>query len=241
MAKKQNKNVKSVKQEQKKDFLPLAEKAHSIKNILQAISGGINVVDKGLETGDTVRAKRAWSILKNNLERISDLVLAMLEFSRESRLVLSSGNINEVVESVIKAVRPYCDEKSVAVETSLDNITGFNEIDVEKMHEALLNLIINALEAVDAKKGKIKVSTIKDDFNSRILIKVQDNGPGVSDTETVFLPFHSSKTKHSAGLGLSLSRKIVELHNGTITAKNKANAGAEFIITLPCPANQQKQ
>jgi signal transduction histidine kinase len=224
-----------------KDFLPLAEKAHGIKNILQAISGSMEVVDKALEMKDFDRCERGWGILRANLTKIRALVLSMLEYSREARLVRTNSHFSDFVDSVITTSQAKAQEKNVIIESSFDDDDAIVNVDTDKLHDAILNLILNAIEAVSSDKGRVFVRTLRDEVNGDVILTVEDNGPGLQDTEAIFLPFHSSKKGLNAGLGLSMTRKTVESHGGSIRAENSDEGGAKFVISLPCKKSGFKQ
>ena len=218
---------------QKQGFMPLAEKAHGIKNVLQAVKGGIEVVDKALDMGDLERSKRGWGILRSNLEKINKMVLDMLEYARETKLTISRCHVNELVSSVVEVLRPAFEDKGVEVELDLDENDTALEIDAERIRDALTNIIMNAVEAVEADTGKIKIQTRLGKGGKNFICKISDNGPGIEEDDAVFLPFHSSKTGINAGLGLSITKKTIERHGGRISLSSQLGEGAEFTVTLP--------
>lgn len=207
--------------------------SHGIKNVLQAVAGGREVVDHGFKTGDIDRAKRGWNILKRNLDKIRGLVLDMLEFSKESKPVLSNCRLNNLIESVIETLRPQTDKKNVSVVLQMDDRIGVVQLDADKIYDVILNLLLNAIDAVAEQTGLINVSTELDQENGNLLLRINDNGPGIEDTHAIFLPFHTSKGKLGTGLGLPIARKIVSQHGGTIQVQSKIGEGSLFTVTLP--------
>ncbi len=215
-------------------FLPLAEKAHGVKNILQAVRGGMEVVDKALKKGDHERAARGWEILRDNISRISDLVVDMLEYSRESKLLLQEVNFNELIGSVTEQVRPRAGESDIAIKTAFDPGVGVLRLDPDKIVDVALNLIHNAIDAVRTGSGVVEISTnILADKNHYVLT-VKDNGTGIADTQAIFRPFHSSKSTQGTGLGLSIAQKTIEQHKGWIDVDSEPGKGATFKVFLPC-------
>jgi len=207
--------------------------SHGIKNILQAVAGGAEVVDYAFKTGDIVRAKRGWNILKRNIERVRKLVLDMLQFSKESKPVFSNCRFNRLVESAVESLMPRINKKGIRIELNGDKAVGVVQVDADKIHDVILNLVLNAIDAVTGKTGVIKVSTKADRQNEQVILTVTDNGGGISDTEVIFRPFHSAKPKVGTGLGLAIAKKIVDLHDGNIKVQSRPGAGSTFIVTLP--------
>lgn len=215
-------------------FLPLAEKAHGVKNILQAVRGGMEVVDRALKKGDHERAARGWEILRDNISRISDLVVDMLEYSRESKLHLQEVNFNELIATVAEQVRPRAGENNITIKTTFDPGAGVLRLDPDKMIDVALNLIHNAIDAVPPGSGLIEISTSILPDKTRYVLTVKDNGTGIADTQAIFRPFHSSKSTGGTGLGLSIAQKTIARHKGRIEVESEPGKGATFKIFLPC-------
>jgi len=102
-----------------------------------------------------------------------------------------------------------------------------------------LNLVLNALDAVSDGAGVVNVTTELDSANGLLVLRVSDNGPGIEDTEAIFEPFRSAKTKVGTGLGLPIAQKIVAQHGGTIEVASTPGNGATFTVTLPAQTSQQ--
>ncbi len=228
--------TKTTQQEQTEDakqFLPLAEKAHGIKNILQAIKGGMDVVDRSLTSKDMARAKRAWEILKENIVLINDLVADMLKFTRQSDLLLERCDLNQMVSTVVHSLHVKAHEKDAELTLQVDDSIPVLKLDIARINDVVLNLIINAIEAAEQGKGKIDIRTRFDREARTILLEVEDNGPGIEDAHAVFLPFYSSKKSHGTGLGLAISRKTIEQHKGTVEVQSEPGKGALFTVKIP--------
>ncbi len=205
--------------------------SHGVKNILQAIRGGRDVVDQSLETNDIERAKRGWEILGENLDKIEKLVLDMLQFSKDSKLNIKRSDFNAIVRSAVDPLRAGAQEDGKQITVSVDKDIKPIEIDADKMYDVILNLVLNAVYAVPEGTGVVEVATeVK---GETVILSVSDNGPGVEDTESIFEPFHTTKAKVGTGLGLPIARKIVNQHGGTIEVKNQPQKGVVFTVTLP--------
>ncbi len=205
--------------------------SHGVKNILQAIRGGRDVVGLSLERNDITRAKRGWEILDENLDKIEKLVLDMLQFSKDSKLNIKRSDLNAVVGSAAESLRASAQEDGKQIIVSVDKNIKPIEIDADKMYDVILNLVLNAVHEVSKGTGVVEIST--EAKGQTVILSVSDNGPGVKDPESIFEPFHTTKAKVGTGLGLPIARKIVSQHAGTIEVKNQPKKGAVFTVTLP--------
>lgn len=205
--------------------------SHGVKNVLQAVKGGIEVVDKGLEINDIQRAKRGWKILRKNLNQIEKLVLDMLQFSRESELNITDCDLNELVESTVDLLRPGAEELNKHIFVTTDKEIETVPLDADKFSDVILNLTLNAIYAVSRETGVVNVST--EAKGDTVIFRVSDNGPGIEDIQAIFEPFHTTKANVGTGLGLPIAKKIVAGHHGKIEVQTQPGKGATFTVTLP--------
>ena len=208
--------------------------SHHTKNILQALSGGIDLVEMGLKEGSLPKAKEAWPIVQRNLQRINDLILNMLAFSKDRQPLLESINVNYVIRECLDLVGPRADERGVAILSDLDDLPPIPG-DSGGLHQVFMNLLTNGLDAVADDTGTVTVTSQYDSMNRNVVVLVGDNGPGIpaGQLEKIFTPFWSTKGQSGTGLGLAVTRKIVQEHRGRIEVKSKVGEGATFIVTLP--------
>ncbi len=207
--------------------------SHSIKNIAQSMRSGTEVMDKALQTGDLVVAKRTWPILGGNLGRLEKLTLDMLKFSKDETPNLKPCDLNRLVESVVKTIRPQADQQQVSIITEVDENLEQVSMDPDQMADVVMNLLINAIEAVNAKTGQVTVGTELDAKSQQVILRVRDNGPGIENTDPIFEPFHSTKPNTGAGLGLTITHQIIQNHAGTIVVKSMPNKGTIFTVRIP--------
>ena len=216
--------------------------SHDIKNILQALGGGMDLVDFGLQQMSIEKAKDAWPIVQHALQQINQLVLNMLAFSKEREPILESVNINSIIEEIVELEKIGVDERGVILGTDLHHVPP---IQAEKsgLQQALLNLISNALEVVPDKSGVVTVSSQLDRANNNVIIVVSDNGGGIEaeQLEEIFTPFFSSKGQKGTGLGLAVTHKVINEHGGDIQVSSKVNMGTKFTIILPTGNDDTKQ
>lgn len=220
----------------------MATLSHSIKNIMQGMRGGADVVEMGLKKDDLKIAKGGWRILRRNIDRIARLTLNMLAYSKQRTLEIELTPLGAVIEDCALLLEGPCRARSITMMLDLDQEMPPIPIDAHLMHQAILNLMTNAVEAVEDAKGAITVRTAYRQPDSAAPglgpateILVIDNGPGIKPERVpwIFEPFNSSKGSRGTGLGLAVTRRIVEDHGGRITVESEPGKGTTFRIYLP--------
>lgn len=219
----------------------VAEMAHYVKNILQGIEGGATLVDLGLEQKKEVLLKKGWSIVKKSSARVRKLVMDMLTLSKERKPELKVSNLNQIVREVKEALSETAEERKVNLIAEIDEGMGNFLLDEEGIHRILLNLVNNALEAIEG-EGKITLSTKYDEANQQLQLRVADTGKGIPPEirESMFAPFHSTKGSRGTGLGLAVTKKIIKECEGEIRVESKPGEGATFSILLPAKTPGKK-
>ena len=217
--------------------LAAMNRSHGIKNLLQALAGSREVVDHAFKIGDMDRAQRGWGVLNNNLDQINRLILDLLKLSRDSRPNLTDCDLNPLLRQIVETARQRAEKKNILLGLQLDADIDTVALDADKIAEAVLNVILNAIDVVDPNKGKIAVATQADAENNQVIIRVSDNGPGIEDTQVIFEPFHTTNLKKGTGLGLPIAKKIIEEHGGKIHVESTPGHGATFTIQLPTQPN----
>ncbi len=213
----------------------VASLSHSIKNILQGMRGGADVVELGLRKGNTPVVKSGWDIVSRNLERIYELTMNMLAFSKQRKPELEMTNLNPLMDEVVALMGTQYEHKRVALIADLAENMPPLPLDGGGIHQAVVNLLSNALDACAEDKGAVTLSTDFDDATDEVVITIRDNGEGMSPAtrRRLFQPFHSTKGLKGTGLGLVVTKKVVEEHGGRIEVESKAGEGTTFTIRLP--------
>jgi len=213
----------------------VASLSHSIKNILQGLRGGADAVELALNKGDLALAKEGWPILARNLDRILNLTLNMLVFSQPGTLDIEMADLNALVGEVRDLLMPQCDRKRVGLLLDLADDMPPVPVDVNGMHQALVNVVMNALEAAPSKSGVITITTRYEPTEHQARISVSDNGPGIEPErqELVFEAFNSTKGQRGTGLGLPVTRKILTEHGGSVELDSAPGHGTTVIMTIP--------
>jgi signal transduction histidine kinase/pSer/pThr/pTyr-binding forkhead associated (FHA) protein len=218
----------------------VASLSHSIKNILQGMRGGADVVELGFRKNSMKVVGGGWSIVSRNLERIYELTMNMLAYSKQRKPELEMTNIAPLMEEIVQLMQGQFDNKKVALITDFAQDIPPVPIDINGIHQAVLNLLNNALDAVPENDGAVVLHTSYDDQLSKVKIAVTDNGEGIDEEriKRLFQPFNSSKGLKGTGLGLVVTRKIVQEHGGTVEVESKPDDGSTFTILLPCTVDE---
>jgi signal transduction histidine kinase len=209
--------------------------SHSIKNILQALRGGADVVEMGLRASNVGQASKGWRIVDRNLEKIYNLTMNLLAYSKLREPKLEPVNPRVLIDECLELVAAAANEKGVMAVSDVDRDMPPIPLDPDGMHQVVMNLLSNALDAVEPKKGLIRVVCRYDPQRRQCLMEVNDNGTGIPPTMMghLFELFHSTKGNRGTGLGLAVAKKIVEEHEGTISVRSSPTEGTTFSICLP--------
>ena len=213
--------------------------AHGIKNILHGLKGGSYLVDIGINKEDPVKLKKGWEMIKRNVGRTSNLVMDLLSYAKEREPQYENCRPNEIAEDVCMLVQEKARENDVELIKEFDNSIGKVSMDPNTLHEVLLNLMSNAVDAclfdenMD-KKWQVRLTTTKEKDN-RIRFGVTDNGAGMDEEvmQQLFTSFFSTKGHRGTGLGLMVTRKLIEEHRGKIEVQSQPGKGTTFSFYLP--------
>ncbi|MEX2216065.1 MAG: ATP-binding protein [Phycisphaeraceae bacterium] len=213
----------------------VASLSHSIKNIIQGLRGGAEVLELGLRKNSMETVKGGWEIASRNLDRISQLTLNMLTFSKTRKPELDMVNLDKIIEDVQALMQRQFDTKKVAMITDIDEDMPPVPLDAGGIEQALLNLLNNALEAVQPGTGVVTLRVEFDGAGQSLRLRITDNGEGMDARmrKNLFQPFHSTKGLKGTGLGLVVTKKIIEEHSGKISVESEPRKGTTFTITLP--------
>jgi len=209
---------------------------HCIKNILQGIQGGAFIVDAAVESKNMDTLARGWDMVKRNNKFMEDLVFDLLSYSKQRPPAYEKVALNALCEEACDLPRARGETRGVTVSFSPDPDVGEVELDSTGIKRCLLNLMMNAVDACAVgKKGDVFLETRKPGEDGRVRILVRDTGPGMPDDvkAKLFTVFFSTKGAKGTGLGLPVSRKIVEEHGGHLDVESELGKGTTFVISLP--------
>ena len=207
--------------------------SHHIKNILQALGAGVEIVEAAMNREDLTSAKGSWPIVQRSLGRINGLILNMLALSKDREPLLEPTNINHILNECVELEAPRADDRGVALMADLDDMPPV-PADGPGLQQAFMNLITNAIDAVPDNTGIVTVASTYDTMNRVVVVRVMDNGRGIPPDllPGIFTPFYSSKGQRGTGLGLAVTRKIILEHQGTLDVKSEVDRGTTFTVTL---------
>ena len=212
--------------------------SHGIKNILQALRGGADNVEMGFERGNLRQAQKGWNIVDRNLGRIYQLTMNLLAWSKPRKPRFEMMSPRALIDECLELVAQSARDRGVMALADVPEDLPAVPLDQSGMHQVLMNLLTNALEAFDDASDREKVVTVGCDYEAdlrRLTISVSDTGAGISESmsEHLFELFHSTKGNRGTGLGLPVVKKIVQEHEGTIRVDSKPDEGTTFTIQLP--------
>ncbi len=217
----------------------IATLSHHVKNILQGIRGGSYLIEEGLKLSNTDLVRKGWSIVDKNQEKISNLVMDMLTFSKERQPERVAADLNRVVADVIELMEVRAADAGVRLQWQPAEGLPLWTFDPEALHRAILNVVTNAIDACEKSgDGCVQVWTDYDQPRQVAVVAVQDNGEGIPEEELrrIFSVFESRKGSRGTGLGLPVSQKILKEHRGEIRVESTPNEGSTFFIEFPAIA-----
>jgi signal transduction histidine kinase len=214
----------------------IAALSHHIKNILQGLRSGSEILKMGLGEKNDAMLQQGWKIVEKNQGKIYELVMDMLSYSKEREPAIEETDLNQVVRDVVELLEGRAKEAGIKLELRAAENLPRVQADPEGIHRALLNIVSNAFDAVEERKNpQVVVATILENDGQWARVVVLDNGMGVPPERQadIFRPFVSTKGARGTGLGLAVSRKILREHGGDIVLQSQPGKGSRFILRLP--------
>jgi signal transduction histidine kinase len=204
--------------------------AHEVRNPLGIIRASVQLVEDS--DGDPARVRDATRIIKQEIDRLDRVIKALLDFGRPSAPTLRQTNVEDVVDDVVLFTRQFAVQAKVQIETLFSAANPAVLADADQLKQVLVNLVSNAVQAMEDTGGRIVVRVWDDD--SFVFVSVVDDGPGMPPEvlEKVFDPFYSTRSG-GTGLGLTIVHRIIDQHGGRVEAQSTPGAGTTFTIALP--------
>jgi len=209
----------------------IATVSHEIKSPLGIVRSTAEILVKRIEKlapGNEHLAK----IIVDETIRLNSIVVEFLDFARPQKLNFKLHNLNLIVGNVLSFITPELKRKHIELVTDLAPDLQENDLDKDLFYRALLNIFINALQAI-GEGGTIQVST-QNLARRGTRFSLRDNGEGMSEEKItqIFKPFFTDKSK-GTGLGLAITKNIVDSHGAEISVKSELDNGTTFIINIP--------
>ncbi|MCF8055409.1 MAG: two-component sensor histidine kinase [Desulfocapsa sp.] len=210
----------------------VATVSHEIKSPLGIVQSTAEILKKRIRKVAPGNENLA-EIIVNETNRLNNIVLEFLDFARPQKVKLRPVVINDSIDQALQFIEAELIEKKIRLETDLNPNIGRMTIDPDLFYRALLNILVNAIQAMP-EGGVLRVRTDIVKPGGPIAIEIQDSGMGMNEEKAaeIFKPFFTDKYK-GTGLGLAITKNIVEQHHGSISVTSHENEGTTFTITLP--------
>ncbi|MEK6200956.1 MAG: ATP-binding protein, partial [Desulfobulbaceae bacterium] len=211
----------------------VATVSHEIKSPLGIVRSTAELLEKRIKKVAPGNEQLA-RIIVDETTRLNNIVMEFLDFAKPQEPKLSKVDVNSVIRRALQFIEPSAREKNVELRAELDPDLAPIDLDQEMFYRALLNILVNGLQAME-EQGVLQVTSIGgDDAVGAVKVMIRDNGKGMSAemTDQIFKPFFTDKNR-GTGLGLTISRNIIEHHDGTISVESKEGEGTTFTIVLP--------
>jgi len=236
----ERKQTRKLHEETKMKSRFISTVSHELRTPLSAMKEGLAIVLNGEAGKINDKQLKFLDIVKRNINRLGRLIDDVLDFHKveagKMEFDMRENDINEVVRETQKTMSPLVNEKGLTISAELDESLPNASFDTDRIIQVLINLVDNAIKFTE--KGGITIATSKN--NGSIHISVQDTGPGIrrEDLPRMFYEFEqlsdvNNRKTGGTGIGLAISRQIVEEHNGKIWAESEFGKGTTINFTLP--------
>ena len=209
--------------------------AHEIRNPLNAISMATQRLKRDFIPVDSVKAEdfqNLSGVIRDEIKRLNVIIEEFLTFSKSRRLELSNFSVTEVLQKIVSLIREEASTRGITIETKWRETPALISMDINKLQQAFLNIIKNAMESITA-EGKIFITVDKEGKNY-IVVSISDTGCGMTteEIERIFNPEYTTKEK-GLGLGIPLACEIIRGHGGDIRVISRKDKGTTFEVVLP--------
>ena len=208
--------------------------AHEIKNPLSTVGLNLQLLREDLNPRDPAftRLSNRLNTVQRETARLKDILDDFLRYAGKLEVEKKPTDLNQILEELVDFFHPQAQQSRVQLrfQKSADDVTV--PADQKLIKQAVLNLMLNGVQAMGDKGGDLILSTSRQ--NGEALIDVIDTGPGITPeaTQKIFQAYYSTK-KGGTGLGLPMTRRIIEEHGGKLTVSSTPNKGSDFSIRLP--------
>jgi len=214
----------------------VASLSHCVKNIVNNLKAGSFIMEKGIKNENYGQMKKGWTMLGKNINRMSDLAMDMLTYSKKRKPDYEDYELNKILEEVADFNLEKARSRNVRVVKELDPDVGLIYLEHKGIYRCVLNLVSNSIDACEGKEDCtvwVRSRLLADE--GMVRIDITDNGIGMTEEtkQKLFTSFFSTKGSKGTGLGLPTTYKIIQEHEGTIDVQSEYGKGTTFSITLP--------
>jgi signal transduction histidine kinase len=207
--------------------------AHEIRNPITAAKSLVQQMGEDPGSGENVEYA---DVALKELDRVERSISHLLRFAREEEIRVAELSLVDVVDSALETFHDRLMRLGVDVRREID-AAGTMQGDAEKIRRVVINLAGNALDALEqagTANPRLEIAAGENLAGTEVWVRVRDNGPGIEPDalHEIFSPFYTSKATGN-GLGLAISKKVVDAHGGSIEAESTPGSGTEFVLTFP--------
>lgn len=208
--------------------------AHEIRNPLFAIRNDLDYLKR--HSDDDNHHLEIYDEMEDGLERIDQTVKAVLDYSKPHEPEFGSHHIDEVLDRCMALLGKQLERDRIEIERKVENGLPAIEMDAHRIEQVFVNILTNAMQAINGKRGKIVIGAQR--VGEFVNIRITDNGAGIksTDLQRIFDPFFT-RSPNGTGLGLTIVRSIIDKHHGKIRVHSVEGQGATFSIQLPIKQN----
>ncbi len=206
----------------------------TLKNPLSVIRSASQLcVDESGKSATREEMLESLTLIISKVDSATCVLNELLKYSRPAVLNLQPEDVNDMICEVLSSMEERISQKGIRLLQDLDGDLSHVRVDKEALTPPLLSILENAIDAMEGEGGSLTVATRRGTGDESISISISDTGKGLSEDELgkIFEPFYSTRAR--MGLGLTLSRKIIRLHGGTLTAESDGRSGTKITIHLP--------
>jgi signal transduction histidine kinase len=213
--------------------------SHAIKNIASGLKGGAFVLEEGIQQDNRKYLLQGWEMVKGNVDKIINLSLDLLDYAKTAEVSYQLCEPNEPAHEVIELMKPKAEELGITLESDFAQDLEAFHFDPELIHRCLLNLVTNAIDACSEEKASNKEKEVIVRTSAvegwGVEYQVMDNGCGMEEDtkENLFKSFFTTKGSRGTGIGLMITKKIIDGHKGLIEVEFEKGGGSKFTIRLP--------
>jgi len=206
-----------------------ANTAHEIRNPLEAISGAVEILSS--EKNLSSYSRDSVAIIQEEIQNLNDYLSKFIDFTKPEPVNAVEADINALIDDCLLLLKPLFKKHQIKIDTHFQEDINKCTVDINETKRVIINLLLNSIEAI-RQNGKIKLRTSMND--SVVEINISDNGIGIDEKylDNIFDPYFTTKKKGS-GIGLALSRRIIEQQGGSIKIESRLGKGTAVIILFP--------
>src|ERR1700733_457330 len=203
---------------------------HEVKNPINAIVVHLELMRTKLGDADH-RAMRHLEVIESEIQRLDRVVQTLVDFSRPVELQLKDQDLRRIVSGVLMLASAELETRDIQVQSDLPDRPVLAKVDSDLLKQALLNVVLNGAQAM-SEGGKLRVSLAED--GRMAMLSIHDQGAGIPpDVRDKIFDLYFTTKKDGSGIGLAMTYRIVELHNGSIEVESDATHGTTFILRFP--------